>query len=166
MDTLVIAPAAAPLPEPGLAQLTVLHLPTYQCVHCPAKRSLVRHMRQKKLAHEDRGYVHPVSSYGTSSWVRCTKSLHTRFIHSMSQTHCYYTLSCTACVPMLCGSISSSVLSVFGRGVPRGVSRYAGVRSPWVVSASLRAGNSVGSAERCWSLECAWKIWHSRGDMR
>jgi len=39
----------------------------------------------------------PVTAY--------TKSLHTRFIHLMSWTHCYYTLPCAASVPMLCGSI-------------------------------------------------------------
>src|SRR4030095_9128720 len=36
---------------------------------------------------------------------RHTKSLHTRFIHLMYKTPCYYTLPCAASVPMLCGSI-------------------------------------------------------------
>ena len=33
------------------------------------------------------------------------KSVHTRFIHSMSRTHRYYTLMCAASVPRLCGLI-------------------------------------------------------------
>jgi hypothetical protein len=33
------------------------------------------------------------------------KSLHTRFRHLMSRTHCYYALPCAASVPMLWGSI-------------------------------------------------------------
>ena len=32
------------------------------------------------------------------------KSLHTRFIHLMSRTHCYYSHPCAASVQMLCGS--------------------------------------------------------------
>jgi hypothetical protein len=36
---------------------------------------------------------------------RMSKSLHTRFIHSMLQTHGYYTPTCAVSVRMLCGSI-------------------------------------------------------------
>ena len=39
-----------------------------------------------------------------------SKSVHTRFIRSMSRTHRYYTLMCAASVPMLCGLIWVSTL--------------------------------------------------------
>ena len=64
-------------------------------------RAPVMGMRQNclktlPLAHDQGQMTH--SSMGS-------KSVHTRFIRSMSRTHRYYTLMCAASVPRLCGLI-------------------------------------------------------------
>jgi hypothetical protein len=46
-----------------------------------------------------------IPALGVELLLFAAKSLHTRFIHLMYKTPCYYTLPCAASVPMLCGSI-------------------------------------------------------------
>src|SRR5204863_8437752 len=47
-------------------------------------------------------YEAPIAiMYSKRIYDKHSKSLHTRFVHSMSRTHCDYTLPCAASVPML-----------------------------------------------------------------
>ena len=46
-----------------------------------------------------------ITAFSDSVKRLCTKSLHTRFIHSLARTHRYCMRTCPVSVPMLCGLI-------------------------------------------------------------
>jgi predicted component of type VI protein secretion system len=74
-----------------------------------------QHFQQQDRYHEARlrRYVHWLTPFGwgvkslviNETALQHSKSVHTRFIHSMSRKHRYRALTCALSVPKLCGLI-------------------------------------------------------------